>query len=193
MALLLPEKIDDFFRDEMAEIIQRRKKLIGHSLRTNKNDLTQEFEYLVAMLSKFAVDVSYFQQHWSAAPLSDFIGLQQNKELTKINGLADFCLFRVGFYPFGFKRFDNRKIFIFAGERAYRFLGQKNFARRGDIFITLADNFTIFCNIFSEVGTNQNFEAEELNELAKFYYETGNPLAYKILFSQGVTVVPRGL
>jgi len=172
----------EFWEGELFEIIEKRK---GQLLPVE--DIGQEeLAYLVGMLTRF-VDSRHFCQHYTNSPLYD-LALRQNSEAPKtaLTGLADFCLFRAGFFPLGFKtkRTPPRKNFILAGQKAYWLVAESQ-NQTLEMFRSLALNFLIFSNLISEIRLRYMSD-QELTELYEFWLETGSEFAQESLRKKGV-------
>lgn len=183
--MIKPEKLEGFFRQELHSIIEkRRERLIVES-----DIAMQDIDYLCGILLRF-VDAAQFKANFTSTPLFDFAMKQKNISSAELRALADFCLFRVGFFPFGFNQRHTppRKNFVVAGKTAY--LRLSNVSHPALIFLSLGKNFLFFANLISELKL-QNASDIEIMELWEFWEETGNLFAEEKL--RKMNVVPMHL
>ena len=172
----------EFLQGELFEIMEQRKD----QLRPVEDIHQEELAYLVGMLTRF-IDTSHFLQHYTNSPLYD-LTLRQNSGAPKtaLTGLGDFCLFRTGFFPMGFKtkRTAPRKNFILAGQKAYWLVAESQ-NQPLEMFRSLALNFLIFSNLISEIRLRYMSE-QELMDLYDFWLETDSDFAQEALRKKGV-------
>lgn len=172
----------DFLETQFFEIIEKRKD----QLQPVEDIGREELSYLTGMMLRF-VDVRHFCQHYTNSPLYDLV-LRQNSEASKtaLAGLGDFCLFRTGFFPLGFKtkRTAPRENFILAGQKAYWLVSESKFQTL-EMFRSLALNFLIFSNLISEIRLRYMSD-QELVEMYEFWLETGSEFAQEALRMRGV-------
>ncbi len=173
----------EFMQAELFEIVEKRRG----QLRPVEDIGQEELAYLVGMLARF-IDTAHFLQHYTNSPIYD-LTLCQNKGASKtaLTGLGDFCLFRTGFFPLGFKskRTPPRKNFILAGQKAYWLVAESH-NQTLEMFRSLALNFLIFSNLLSEIRLRY-LSDQELMELYDLWLETGSEFAEEAIRKQGVT------
>lgn len=173
----------EFLQGEIFEIVEKRKD----QLRPVEDIGQEELAYLAGMLARF-IDASHFLQHYTSSPLYD-LALRQNSNAPKtaLIGLGDFCLFRTGFFPLGFKtkRTAPRKNFVLAGQKAYLLVSESQ-NQTLEMFRSLALNFLIFSNLLSEIRLRYMTD-RELMDLYDFWLETGSEFAEEILRMRGVS------
>jgi len=181
-----PSSFRAFLEGELFEVIEKKKGLV----RQDKNIYRAELAYLVSMLTRF-VDTQYFCQHFTNTPLLDLI-LRQRSEAPKValTGLGDFCLFRTGFFPFGFNGRHNmpRENYILAGQKAYSLVFESQ-NQALEMFRSLALNFPFFSELISEIRL-RNMSGKELVQLGELWMETGSEFAQEALRKRGL--LPQG-
>lgn len=178
--MIKPERLEGFFRQELDLIIQKRKDRLNV-----KTDIAaQDIDYLSKVLLRF-VDIAQFKANFTSTPLFDFAMKQKNISSAELRALADFCLFRVGFFPFGFNQRHTppRNNFVVVGKTAY--LRLSNISHPALIFFSLGKNFLLFANLISELKL-QNASDVEIMELWEFWEETGNLYAEEKLHKMNV-------
>jgi hypothetical protein len=176
------KKLPEFLDVELHNILRRRNQS------DVKMDIAeQDIAYLIRVLLRF-VDTDQFKVNFTSTPLFDFALKQRNMSSAQLQGLADFCLWRVGFFPFGFdqRHTPPRKNFVVAGKTAY--LRLSNISHPALTFLSLGKNFLLFANLISELklqGANDN----DILQLWDFWEETGSQFAEGQLHKMNVVPV----
>ena len=183
--MIIVERAKEYFGQELNALIQKRRELIKANIDIAREDI----DYLVNMMTRF-VSADEFKLCLTDMPLFDLAQMKSCMPITSLQNLADFCLFRVGFFPLGFNKGHTppRKNFIIAGKRAYRDLNK--IAHPEIIFSSLDANFLIFANLISELRLQYSTDKDIL-ELWEFWQETGNFFAEERL--RRMNVVPTHL
>lgn len=165
------EKLEIFFRQELGAVIQRRHD----QLHPEMDISTQDIDYLIYLLLQYA-DSEKFKADFTNAPLFDLVLMRKAFNRNKIKSLADFCLFRVGFFPFAFnqRHVPPRRNFIIAGKSAY--IDLSNNLHPAMTYLSLGKNFLVFANLVSELKL-QSATDVDIMELCDFWEETGNLFA----------------
>lgn len=183
--MIIAERVREYFALELNALAQKRRELIE-----SKVDIAQEdIDYLVNMMVRF-VKADEFKLGLTNTPLLDLAQKKARPQIGELQNLADFCLFRTGFFPFGFNRrhLPPRKNFIVAGKKAYRDLSVM--AHSAIIFLSLDANFMTFANLISELKLQYSTDKDVL-ELWGFWQETGNFFAEEQL--RKMNIVPMHL
>ncbi len=183
--MINPERLESFFRQELYQIIQKRKDYLN----VETDIVTQDIDYLTGVLLRF-VDTAQFKANFTSTPLFELALKQRSVSKAELQGLADFCLWRVGFFPFGFNQRHTppRKNFVVVGKSAY--LRLSDISHPALIFLSLGKNFLLFANLISELRL-QNITDIDIMELWEFWEETENQFAAEQL--RKMNVVPRHL
>lgn len=175
-----------FFGQEIWDIFERRKPQIQPA-----EDIAEEdINYVAGVLVKY-VDAEVFKHDFTNTPLFDLSSKELGSKTSgELQSLADFCLFRVGFFPLGFNHRHQppRKNYIYAGQKAYWRLSQKSADLA--VFRSLALNFIIFANLISELKL-RGASDKEIMQLIEFWQETGNHFAQEQLQKIGIFSLPR--
>lgn len=178
--LLKSSSLRQFFENEIFNSYQRQL--------SDENVLNEiVLQYLINVLLRFC-DVGEFKENFTVSPVYDLVKMRQ-KELTtsQLQGFADYCLFKVGFFPFNFSAKANtpRENFVSAGQSAYLSISKKT--NQGVIFSTLAINFIFLANLITEVKYKELTDYDIL-QLFQLWEETGNKLAREYLIKKGLIV-----
>lgn len=175
----------EFFAQEVNLILTKRKA----QLHARADICQEEINYLINLLARY-LDARQFNQELTTTPLFDLARVKA-KELpaTNLQGLADFCLFYVGFFPTAFssRKAVPRKNFICSGQTAYQLLGERNSAKY-EMFLSLARNFLLFANLISEIRLKGVAE-KDIFELFELWQETGNLYLADLLARLGVPAI----
>lgn len=165
------EGLEDFFRQELYQIIQKRKNQLSPAMEVAEEDLG----YVILLLLRFS-SLEIFKENFTNTPLFDLASKRQAFSRSQIQGLADFCLFRVGFFPlaFGRRHMPPRKNFIIAGRSAY--LELSHVLHPALLFLSLGKNFLLFTNLISELRL-RNANNIDVMELLELWEETGSHFA----------------
>lgn len=176
------EKLEEFLRQEFAQIIRKRKDQLRPLMDISEQDIV----YLISLLVQYA-EAEKFKSDFTNTPLFDLAQKRKVASHQQINGLADFCLFRVGFFPFAFnqRHIPPRNNFIMAGKTAYFDLSR--FQHPALIFLSLSKNFLLFANLISEFKLKYLADVE-IMELWDFWEETGNLFAEEQLRKMNVSL-----
>lgn len=182
--MLSKQSLREFFETQLFDVFAKRQKQLPRSEAIFQLNLP----YVVGVLIKF-FNTEEFNSNFTVSPLYD-LRVSQKREIPKIQGLADFCLFRTGVFPLGFntKRVPPRKNFVLAGKSAYFDLSQR-LKGSSHLFHSLALNFLILANMISEVRL-KNLPEQEVLKLLEFWQESGNLLAQELLIKMGVVLTP---
>ena len=182
--MLSKQNLREFFETELFGVFAKRQKQLPQSEAIFQLNLP----YVVGVLNRFS-SPEEFKSNFTISPLYD-LRATEKVEIPKIQGLADFCLFRTGIFPLGFntKRVPPRKNFVLAGKGAYLNLSQR-LKGSSNLFYSLAINFLILANMISEVRL-KNLPEQEVLKLLEFWQESGNLLAQELLIKMGVVLTP---
>ncbi|MFA5188248.1 MAG: hypothetical protein WC460_02715 [Patescibacteria group bacterium] len=180
--MLYKQNLQEFFETELFDVFAKRQNLLPK----NESIFQLNLPYVVGILVRF-FKTEEFTRDFTATPLYD-LRLNGNAGIPKIQGLADFCLFRTGIFPLDFntKRVPPRRNFVMAGKSAYFDLSLR-LKERSLLFHSLALNFVILANMISEVRL-KNLPEQEILKLFEFWQESGNPLAGELLTKMGVSL-----
>lgn len=175
----------EFFATEVNHILNKRKA----QLHVKRDICQDEIDYLVNLLARY-VEAQQFNQEITTTPLFDLAQIiSRELPATNLQGLADFCLFYVGFFPLAFSRRKAvpRKNFICSGQTAYQLLSQRNSAKY-EMYCSLASNFLLFANLISEIRLRGMAE-KDIFKLFELWQETDNPYIADLLVRLGVSTV----
>jgi len=171
-----------FFEQEIFGVLFERQSQLQISEEIREEDIY----YVIGIMLRY-LKSDNFCQDFTVTPLFDLADKKVKKlSLLELQRLGDFCLFRAGFFPFGFSHRHNppRKNFILAGQSAYHDLSRK-LAASSAVFRSLAFNFQVFVNAISEIKL-KGAQDHDILQLFDFWQETGNLLAAEILSRKGV-------
>jgi len=170
-----------YFAQEMWDVFENRKQ----QLLAGEDISSEDVDYLVGVMVKY-IDGEKFKSDYTETPIFDLRKSQiTTGSVNSLKDLADFCLFRVGFFPLGFdhRHRSPRENFIVAGQKAYWNLSQK--VSELEMFRSMAMNFIIFANLISELKL-RGADEKDIIQLFQFWQETGSKFAQEQLEQLGM-------